>query len=73
MTDFNNQSLFRIPSFSKGAARTVSILGDLDEYQLSDTESEADSKALGSDWQAVSKDMMSGINEYARTSQKSNS
>lgn len=62
--------LFRMPSFSKGMARTVSIFGGLDKYRTYKPGSEADAKALARDWQIVGQTMMQAINTYAKSHNK---
>lgn len=68
MTDIiNSSSLYRIPSGLKGAARTVSIFGNLDEYRTSSTEKEADTDAIRKDWEIVGKDINTAIRKYDST------
>jgi hypothetical protein len=60
-TDF----LFARPSFLRGMARVVDVGARLDRgaYNISATPSEADAKALLSDWQMVAKDIASAFQE----------
>jgi hypothetical protein len=65
MTDISNSSsLYQTPSLLKGAARIVSISGTLDEYRISPTKEEADTKALHKDWEMVGEDMTNAIQQY---------
>ncbi len=54
-------SLYAKPSFLEGVARLVDIAGTLDEYNYSDSDDEADSRALQSDWEAVGNDLHSAL------------
>lgn len=63
--------LYSSPSFFKGIARSGDLFGQLDEYNYSDTEAEADNKALAWDWYVVGSDIsqsMDDINEQIETS-----
>lgn len=42
-----------MPSWLSGAARTLDLAGQFDEYNDSPTENDADAKALFCDWHAV--------------------
>lgn len=63
----SSMSLYRNPSVLKGAARTVSIFGKLDEYRTSPTEEEADTEALRKDWETVGHDIANATQEYGDT------
>jgi hypothetical protein len=52
------KTLFADPSFVKGMARCSDLSGYLDQYNLSRTETEADSRALYSDWATVGEALM---------------
>ncbi len=58
-TDF----LFATPSFSSGLARTLDLYGTFDEYNTSDSEAEADERAIASDWFVVGSDLRRSLNE----------
>ena len=45
--------LFAMPSWFSGAARTLDLTGQFDEYNDSPSENDADAKALLCDWRAV--------------------
>jgi hypothetical protein len=70
MTDIINQSLFSMPTFTKGAARTVSLFGGLDKYKTSKTPKEADRKAMAQDWKSVGQDLKVAIEQYGKNSSK---
>lgn len=53
--------LFVQPSFLRGMARTLDIGGQLDDYNYSKSEKEADNLALSSDWVAIEKDFWSAF------------
>ena len=61
-TDF----LFAEPSALSGAARLVDLSGLFDDYNRSRNPSEADIKALLSDWYIVGQDIRYAIKEEAR-------
>ena len=42
-----------MPTWLSGAARTLDLMGQFDEYNDSPSESVADAKALRCDWRAV--------------------
>lgn len=52
-TDF----LFAQPSFASGVARTLDLWGTLDDYNFSETNLEADEKAIAADWIIVGQDL----------------
>lgn len=53
MGDWQTNSLFAVPSFLSGLARTFDVWGTFDVYNASRTPSEADAYALYSDWHIV--------------------
>ena len=50
--------LFARPSFMEGMARVIDLGSTLQVYNDSQTELEADSKALQNDWQAIGEDIL---------------
>ena len=52
------------PSFLEGIARVVDIGNTLQTYNDSDSEQEADTKALRHDWQIVGEDIRQSISQY---------
>ena len=54
---FKNFRHFAQPSYVSGAARLVDLGGVFDKYNKSDTEEQADSRALASDWAIVGHDL----------------
>jgi len=50
-------SIFSLPSFFSGFARSLDLSGQFDEYNNSSTPQEADSRALISDMMAVASDI----------------
>jgi len=59
-------SLYTKPSFLEGVARLVDIAGTLDEYNYSDSDDEADSRAIESDWEAVGHDLHSAMEKLRK-------
>jgi hypothetical protein len=57
--------LFSNPSFIEGMARAIDIGGTLQIYNESKTGEEADSKAIGKDWEAIGLDIKNSCKEYA--------
>lgn len=61
MSDF----LFASPDFISGFARVVDLGGTFDVYNASESEIEADNKAIQNDWATVGKDMTSAVRNYS--------
>jgi hypothetical protein len=55
--------LFAQPSFASGLARTLDLFGQFDQYNISATPSEADSKALAADWIVIGQDVADVIEQ----------
>lgn len=55
--------LFAQPSLASGAARSLDIWADFDDYNRSNTTSEADAKAIAADWLVIGQDMYDAIEE----------
>lgn len=53
--------LFAQPSFVSGVARVFDLWGQLDEYNRSESPSEADAKAIAADWFVVGQDIAEAI------------
>jgi len=49
--------LFAQPSFLSGTARLVDLGGVFDKYNRSQTEEQADARALASDWSSIGYDL----------------
>jgi hypothetical protein len=60
--------LFSDPSFWTGAARLLDLGATFDAYNYSDSDEEADEKALYSDWAMVGSDMLASMSTYGRRS-----
>ncbi len=58
-TDF----LFARPSFASGFARALDLYGNFDVYNSSETEAEADERAIASDWLVVGNDLAMAIEQ----------
>lgn len=58
-TDF----LFARPSFGSGVARALDLYGRFDAYDSSGSESEADERAIASDWLVVGQDLEEAIKQ----------
>ena len=56
--------LFAEPSFWEGVARVLDLGATLQEYNTSETEQQADAKAIRDDWRAVGYDLRSSIKTY---------
>ena len=65
--------LFAMPSWLSGAARTLDVAGQFDEYNDSKTGQDADSRALHSDWRSVGDSILAAMARIAHESQKSTS
>jgi hypothetical protein len=59
-TDF----LFAQPTFTSGAARVLDLWGTFDDYNRSETPSEADAKAIAADWLVAGQDILEAIEQY---------
>lgn len=62
--DVISSQLFARPSVVEGIARILDLGTTLQEYNASETENEADSKALKSDWRAVGIDLKHAVKKY---------
>lgn len=62
----NSSPLVLQPSFLKGVARVVDLFGQLDEYNYSSSNDEADSKALKRDWFITGEDISSSMKQYGQ-------
>ena len=56
--------LFAQPSFRSGAARTLDLWGQFDEYNHSETEAEADAAAIASDWLMVGQNISDAVKQF---------
>lgn len=65
---FKNSPTFRLfkrePSFTEGASRLIDLGANIQDYNISQTGSEADYEALMSDWKAVGSDLNSAMKVY---------
>jgi hypothetical protein len=59
----NTDFLFAQPSFASGAARIFDLWGQFDDYNISETPLEADTKAIASDWLLVGQDILDSIEQ----------
>lgn len=59
-----SSQLFARPSLIEGAARSLDLGATLQEYNASETENEADTKALKSDWYAIGIDLKYAVKNY---------
>jgi hypothetical protein len=60
MTDF----LVASPSLISGAGRLFDWYGQFDEYNISRTPTEADAKAMASNWSIVGEDIRNAMAEF---------
>ena len=58
--------LFAQPSWLSGAARTLDVAGQFDEYNESPTGAIADAKALFSDWRIVGDSLVDAMKAFRR-------
>ncbi|HXE09291.1 MAG TPA: hypothetical protein VN612_15415 [Acidobacteriaceae bacterium] len=63
---FKNFRLFAQPSYVSGAARLVDLGGVFDKYNKSNSEQEADSRALASDWAAIGNDLSLALDHTSK-------
>lgn len=69
-----SSTLFSMPSFMKGVARSIDLYGTIDEYNIADDGRETDTKALKRDWEMIGKDLYAAIKIYgSKVSNKTNS
>lgn len=64
--------LYAKPSLWEGMARLLDVMGTMNEYNYSDSEIEADYKALLSDWEAVGHDIETAIEHFDKEYQNGN-
>ena len=64
----NSSGLFNYPSFQKGLSRVFDLFGNIDIYNYSDSDDEADYNALKSDWKLVGCDIKNAIKNYGSIS-----
>jgi len=62
--------LFSTPSFFIGMGSIFNLAGKYFYYNTSDSDAEADYKAIESDWKAVGKDIQDSINTYKEENNK---
>lgn len=55
--------LFAQPSFGSGFARTLDLFGQFDQYNISATPIEADTKAIAADWFVVGQDIADAVEQ----------
>lgn len=65
-------TLFARPSFLTGLARIADPFGTLNDYNMPASGSEADYRALRSDWATVGDDLRSAIRQYKETARHHN-
>lgn len=58
--------LFATPSWLSGAARTLDLTGQFDDYNDSPTVEMADAKALFVDWRIVGESLVSALRAFRR-------
>jgi hypothetical protein len=55
--------LFAMPSFWSGFARGIDLFGVFDSYNDSESDAEADRRALASDWEVVWQDLANALGQ----------
>ncbi len=68
---YSSSRLFAEPSFLEGMSRMLDLGATLQDYNISETEQEADIRALKSDWCAVGEDLNFSIKNYEQGFAKS--
>jgi len=61
-----NFRLYAQPSFVEGIARLMDMMGMLNEYNYSNTPTEADYRATWSDWVMVREDIMHALVQFKK-------
>jgi hypothetical protein len=61
--------LFAQPSFASGAARSLDLWGQFDDYNISATPEEADAAAIASDWIIVGQDLCDAMKRSSESEQ----
>ena len=64
-------NLFSRPSLCEGASRLMDFSGSLNQYNTSPSPSEADTRSLSHDWQAIGLDLEQAISDEWNEQQKS--
>jgi len=64
-------NLFSRPSFLSGAARLVDLGGVFDKYNRTQTEEQADGRALASDWLSIGQDLQIALQKMRHELQSS--
>ena len=62
--------LFAMPSWLSGAARSLDLAGQFDEYNESPNGQVADAKALFSDWRIVGESLIEAMKAFQREPQE---
>ena len=65
--------LFAMPSWLSGAARSLDLAGQLDEYNESPAGEIADTSALFCDWRIVGESLLGAIQAFTRESPRQQS
>jgi len=61
--------LLAMPSWLSGAARSLDLAGQFDEYNESPTEESADARALFCDWRIVGESLLDAMRAFRREPQ----
>jgi hypothetical protein len=56
--------LFAQPSFIAGAGRVLDLWGQFDDYNHSETPTEADENAIAADWLVVGQDIFAAVEQH---------
>jgi hypothetical protein len=56
--------LFATPTFTSGFARVLDLYGVYDKYNSSNSDREADCRAIWADWRVVGQDVFSALREF---------
>ena len=66
MTTYRIFGLYARPSFWEGLARLIDIGGTLNDYNMFESDEQADTRALLSDWEAVGGDLRAAMEQFEK-------
>ena len=64
--NFTTDFLFTTPSFLTGAANVFNLAGNFYDYNRSETEAEADCKAIKCDFNVIASDLKDAIEKFSK-------
>lgn len=66
INQFNTDFLFSTPSYLEGAASAFNLAGGFYDYNRSETENDADCKAITNDFNIIGSDLRDAINSVVK-------